>query len=340
VVQTRDPPTFSGLLDEKRIPDLSVWYRRIEVHSQATHQHIRDILDRCTEGVANQIVQQFYLQDISDPVSIKAMFLNHFSHLIHRDSTMAFNDLIFGSGLKMKIDETVETYISHFRLLLFKADIPENELKPNTAIVRTLIQVFVKGLPEPIAKDLRVDKNGEDFSTMQELYTAALLSGKKFLKRKAASLPPAKSSEKDKKQKTSANSASEKQKTPVHDKKKPHFPSSQGKSKKESTPPSKTSSTGKTLLQRALNSLPQVKDNTAHFKPLYDKTPEWPEPFPEFNKPPLQSTDNAFYVAKSVVGSDRMKAAKAAKACVFCALPVPTDRPTNEHLIECKHRPY
>jgi hypothetical protein len=349
VVQTKDPPIFTGQLDEKRIPDLNIWYRRVECHSLTTHQHIRDVLDRCTEGVANQIVQQFYLQNITDPVIIKSMFLNHFSHLVHRDSLHAFNKLMFGEGIKMKTDDSVEGYISHFRLCLFKADIPEQELKPKTAIVRTLVQVFLKGLPEPIAKDLRVNKEGDEYSNMQELYDAALISGRKFLKRKAASQTSPSSDNSNKKQKTPSKSAPDKQKSPSpKPDKKP--PSTQGRSRlsKPSAPsnPSAgnraaTASGNKQLYQKALSTLSQVKGQPGVITPpLYENTPVWPEPFPEFNHPSLPADKNAYYVAKSVVGTDRMNAARANKACVFCTLPLPADRPPAEHLQSCKHRPY
>lgn len=275
VVQARDPPSFNGFLDNKKIPDLQIWYRRIESHCDATKQHIRDVLDRCTEGIANQLIQQLYIQQITDPSVIKSMFFNHFSHLIKKNSEKAFHDLMFGPGVKMDKEEVMEAYISQFRLALFEADIKETELLPNSSMVRSLVHIFLKGLPEILAKELRLTKDGNEYSTLQELFEAALFSGKKHTKKKAlqaalsnkepSSAPPSK------KQKTGSQKSPATQ-APASDKKshnktshpppKPPYSGkyssgTQDKGKQAAVPSSSTQhkSSPSGLLHKALNTL-------------------------------------------------------------------------------------
>lgn len=343
-IHTRDPPTFNGLLDDTKIPDLFVWYRRVETHAENLRQHIRDVLDRCTEGMANVFIQQLFLQNITSPTDIKRLFFTQYSHLIHRDTEKAFHDLLFGSGVKMGKGEHAESYISNFRMALFKADIKEHELTPNSSMVRTLVEVFNKGLPEGLAKDLRFTKDGNEFSTMQELYEAAVLAGKKYLKRKGPSADSSSPSKKNKSDKQTKSQPVPSKPKPSHSSKRP-FSQDKPKTKQNQAPSKATGGKKPPLLQRALATLSRVTTREPQHQgplaPLAKDVPPWPEPFPETNNEPLDPSLLNYDVVKSVVGSARMNKARDSKpkACVFCALPLPSNKPHLEHIAECKHRP-
>lgn len=172
------PPVFLGYLN-KDVPDLTAWYRKIEAHQRRCQEPMLEVLDMFTSRDANKFIEQLIRLNIHDHSTIKSHFFTHYSYLLKDKVEERFNDLLFGAGIKMKTFDTMDSFIAKFRLAMSDAGINEAELVPphGTSMIRTLTALFIRSVPEHIARDLRTgDREGNPFTCLQDLYKAALRS--------------------------------------------------------------------------------------------------------------------------------------------------------------------
>ena len=348
VTHVHPPPKFNGYLS-KDIPELHTWYRRVERVSLRQNTHILDTLDDCTTGEANQLIQQLYNQQVSDPGQVKSLFFSHYAHLITDKTEDNFKHFMYGEGLKKTTDETMETFITRFRLALSAAGISELELHPNSIIVRTLVGKFTQGLPEVLEREFRNGNKGVPFATMQELYTFAAQVGRKFrLKRKPSGQP---SDDKDS-SKSQPNSKRRKQTSSLPHSKQKSKPANSSQGQKKSSSSQQQGGSSKTRhpsrIQAALNAIASAASSDSQrgsLPPILPNVPDWPAPFPvnrsSGSNKNLEQSALTPQVIKRLVGSNRTNKAWTSKqpTCVFCTQTIPASESITAHYVSCKHMP-
>lgn len=328
VTHVHAPPKFKGFINDE-IPDLYVWYRRVERVAMRQNTHILDTLDDVTSGDANMFVQQLYNQRVYDTEQIRTLFFSHYSHLVSDSADTKFENLMFGSGIKKSDNETMESFITRFRLELSSAGISELELTPGSTLVKTLVGRFRMGLPEHLDKEFRAgNKQGVPFTSMQELYSHAIGVGKKFQKRRNTF--PTSKEQQPPKHKPSPN------KKPKHHKH--HSPSKPLMPHK----PALKQETKKVTFAAAKNTAEPRSRGMQSAPGLLSHVPKWPEPFPESKGKGKAVSSSVFSVPmlKKLVGTNRVNQAWTdGKKCVFCAKPLPTNMSPFEHYAKCTHLP-
>lgn len=349
MLQVTPPPKFTGSLTND-IPDLHVWFRRVERVADRQHMHLLDVLDDCTVKDANALIQQMYHQHISDPAQVKSHFFAHYSYLLQRNTDAAFTKLMHGD-IKMKSEEQMETFINRFRLAIADAGITELELTPGSTLVRTMVALFTQALPDAMEKDFRNGDRGTPFQTMQSLYLYAVQVGKKHQKRKAVTPTEDPAAKKQKTLPTTKPPPRKVPTKPVSNKppSKPAYnnksvpqgnrnqPAPQGNRPRVPTPPlvKKAKDAYKALVAMPADSRPKT------VPALTSDIPDWPTPLPDNPDPSdVEPDDLHIGVMKQLVGSTRFNRASHEHQCAFCAAPLDMTRLPSEHYSQCPNRPF